>query len=325
MKRTITVLILIVASLPQIGAAVDFGIQPRLEGGVMFYKYEQDAFVGIDTAQRGEVAAQTGLKVEDTLPFIGGGITMFADRFFVDFGIQYADNGSDSPSTSQSNFRIIEDGANLASVQDKVSSTWDTDFDRTEFAITLGYSVTNRWVVYAGYKRAETDFESKRTGSFTRAFCGSPSITTTGTTTIDASGCSFAGSTNFTEDNKLNFEQDGPFIGTTFGWDIDRGFMQGILRGNIAIALMDGTVEETRTNIRDANGDPLDSDSKSSFDGDTVGVSLGVTWHGKTAIDRLNYQVALDGYQYNYDGDQNQDFTEEVIRFKLGLAYAFDL
>jgi hypothetical protein len=54
----------------------------------------------------------------------------------------------------------------------------------------------------------------------------------------------------FTNDSKIEFEQDGPFVGGTFGWDIRKGYLKGTLAGNFAVAFLDGKVEEELTNIR---------------------------------------------------------------------------
>ena len=79
---------------PAIGSALDLTLEPRFQAGVMDYKFEQKA-ITIDTAEVG-LATDHGYNIVSVMPFVGGGATLFVNRFFVDIYVQQAFSASDS-------------------------------------------------------------------------------------------------------------------------------------------------------------------------------------------------------------------------------------
>ena len=324
MKRILSVTAVIAVLLPKIAGAVDFAFQPRLEGGMMYYKFEQDGFledgnatIGLQTIGENGMGkgtfSRTATKFQDTLPFIGGGITMFADKFFVDLKAQYAFDGKDTATTDTSTFVEGENniGSNFISDHTRQTLSWDTEFERTEFSVSVGYAITELFVAYAGYIRAETDFEHSVTSTFFSSHECTKPATSPANTNISCASVTFDAPSLQLTNRKANseFEQDGPFIGTTFGY----GFNKGRLAGKLAVAFLSGKLKQ-KTEFIPAR----------SFDGDTVGLSLGINWTGYTPIKTLTYQVGVDGYQYTFKSDNSPNIREEVVKLNLSLNYFFD-
>ncbi|MGI9301471.1 MAG: hypothetical protein ACR2RB_02020 [Gammaproteobacteria bacterium] len=295
-------------------SAVEFSVQPRIDSGFMFYEYAQDA-VSEATNRSG------GFSISDVMPFVGGGLTFFADRFFVDLSAQYAFDGSASHSLS-SGTAVPPENVPGPGIEGAVAETElnnNDDIERTEFSISAGYAITNNFVAYAGYKRAETEIDEEIAG---QVVINAPNPQTGALTTLLAG--------NLTLNARQEFEYDGPFVGVSYAWR----FARGTLTENVGVAFLEGNPKITFSNIAAADlaGNPipvnlegLGADTLAPTDkGDTIGVSLGLTWIGVTPIDDFSYLVGFNGYRYDFDNDTNdQDFAEIVLRFNAGLAYSF--
>jgi len=72
--------------MPAVGSSLD--LETRFQLGVMDYEYDQKAL----TASDGDSAS--GYKLSSALPFVGGGVTAFQDKFFFDIYLQKAFSGS---------------------------------------------------------------------------------------------------------------------------------------------------------------------------------------------------------------------------------------
>ena len=68
--------------LPVVGNALDLAIEPRFQAGVMDYQFEQKP-VEFTTPATGK-SIDHGFKIVSVLPFVGGGVTLLANRFFFD-------------------------------------------------------------------------------------------------------------------------------------------------------------------------------------------------------------------------------------------------
>jgi hypothetical protein len=168
----------------------------------------------------------------------------------------------------------------------------DREWDRQEYSISGGYAVTDNVAIFAGYRLSETNFEDR--------------------TTIFDIGTQ---STSFA-DIDVDYEQEGPFVGGTFQVPVEQGFLVGAMSANLGIAFVDGEVKQ------DVRGGP-----SASFEGDTVGLTVGFSWKG-LITDNLRYTVGIDGYRYEFDADESEDFqgadfSETIIRGTVGLSYAF--
>lgn len=305
----------------------NIGIQPRLEAGFMYYDFEQEP--GNIASRPGDPVQQNftagKLEVKDTLPMISGGLTLFVDRFFIDASVQYAFNGEDNNKQEFSELNEItqtdEQGNPIfgTSFESEVEAS-EVDFDRIDYAISAGYSVTDSFTIYAGYKQANTNMDLDRTGEIAIR------------ETISGSRNDFLFLTSDKVD--LDLEQYGPFIGATYGWRINGGFVDGLLSANLAVAFLDSRTDEKLRNrrtqqVNPETREPIDDptqfrDDRLTLKGDTVGLTIGLSWRGFTPIDRLTYLISVQGYSYDFDGRTSlADYQEAVVTFRAGITYSF--
>lgn len=270
---------------------VQISAQPRIETGAQYYRFSQDAEVTSNGV------ALSGATVSAVLPFIGGGLTLFADRFFLDVSGQHAFTGNDD--FSQTELFFNEDQV----IQEQGTS----DFYRNEIAVSLGHGVAANTALYVGYKRAEVSFKDTATSTAQNPFFS---------TTLE---------------RKNDYTQNGFFLGGVQGWSIaENSPFGGLLTFNVAVAYLEGKIKSntSETLVEPAGFTFSESDSATrvvdgQFEGDTVGVNLGLSW--KAAITkRLNYHLGASGYTYNFSGkDGAADFAETLVRFAAALSYDF--
>lgn len=273
--------------------ALDVSFEPRLETGALYYQFSQeDLFVVGET----NVEGVTGFSVSSFMPFVGGGVTVFLDRFFLDLYAQGAFNGEDS--ISQQNFQGSQAGDSPAGL---FSTNENDEFDRQEYSVSLGYAVTPSTALYFGYKRAEFSIEG--TGDITANIGGTNLGTLPWQATVD-------------------YTNDGFFIGGVQAWNVDwKGPIRGALSLNFGVGFLSGDIEQTS---QIADGPP----SELEFEGDTVGLNLGANWKAPITK-KLAYSIGVSGYQYNFDADRPTggtaaaNFSEALIKFSVGLSYLF--
>lgn len=384
MKRQIVGLLLITGSMLTVSpvradftiGGIEIGVKPRLTGGAMYYNYSQPT-VGVERVQLqrstatleagvNNLLAANGLEpvsseadssvslekpfdVSAWLPTVGGGATIFIDRFFIDGSAQHAFTGSDSASQPLAFANTVfaqgvQPGTgtrfDVAATQfSRVNESFDVDIDRTEWSISAGYALTESFSVYAGYKRAETSFDQqgKETTTRRQTSVSAEAFDANGDPVLDTQGNAIAvGNTNVetvtvTRDIERDFEYDGPFVGAVYGLPISQGFLDGVIAFNLAVAFLDGEVTETEKNAR-INGVAQPS-VKSVIKGDSTGLTVGLSWNGSTPIEGLSYILGLDGYKYDFDGDKvelqgetipiDTSFDETVINLRVGASYIF--
>lgn len=328
MKKVFVTVGMLLVAAPQLIHALELSLQPRVKTGAMYYEFNQKALAEFSSGPLTDPLsafpnAISELTLRDTLPFFSGGLTLFVERFFIDFDVQHAFNGQDNGRFRSST--LIPEGTLPVVATDAVAQTdilIDSDFNRTEFAVSIGYGITEHLVLYAGYKRTDTDFDQNLRGDIAllppNNLAPIPDLTGTFTGVLD-----------------FEFEYDGPFAGAAYTLEIGKGIFNGALSGNIGLAFLSGNTnlrfkEFVLTNLT-GTATPLDLSGLdrqpiglSNLDGDTVGLSLGLTWKGFTALNGLTYSVGITGYRYDFESDQTQDFTETLVRFDVGLAYALD-
>jgi hypothetical protein len=327
-KMSMLVLGAIIMIVPQLVGAFEFGLQPRFKTGVMYYRYEQDAFQSPPRDPKGLFPnTASDLKYEDWMPFIGGGLTFFANRFYVDFSIQYAFNGNDSDTFRNQAFLTAGEFIPTDSVLTTVSNN-DADIDRTEGAISVGFRVTDNIALFAGWLKAETKFDTDLDGDIA-------TFQTTGLAPIP-----FLSGT-YTGDLKQKLKYDGPFVGTNLTLPIKKGFLEGALSGVASLAFLDGKVDLDFRNVVITNQlgqkfefdlqNAAESQGRGSFSdlkGDAFALAFGLSWTGVTPVAGLTYSVGAYGYRYDFnsdDSDDTPDFSETQVRFDIGIAYAFDI
>ena len=327
-KKSMFVLAAIILIVPQLASAFEFTVQPRFKTGVMYYEYKQEAFQSPPRDAQGLFPnTASDLKYSDWMPFVGGGLSFFANRFFVDFSIQHAFNGSDSDNFRNSAYLTAGDFIPTDSVL-TTDNNQDADIKRTEGAISLGYRITDNIALFAGWLKAETKFDTDLKGDIatfqTNNLAPIPFLS--GTYTGDL-------------DQKLKY--NGPFVGANVSMPIQIGFLEGALSGNASLAFLDGKVDLDFKNVTITNQlgittefdlqNAAESQGRGSFSdlkGDAVAIALGLSWTGLTPVEGLTYSVGAYGYRYDFESDDNNDtpdFSETQIRLDVGIAYAFDL
>jgi len=329
------------AFAPVFSHALDFSIEPRVQTGIMDYVFEQKSLeISIDksltvtdsngtevvippgetyTDSDGSITSNgsqpdlkkfdSGYKLISYMPLLGVGATAFSNRFFLDFYVQKALSDSDS-STNTQRFSSESQSAVNRSTDYVIAS----DFDRNEYSLAFGYSLSPKWVLFTGYRKATTDFDD------------SYSYKTEQTYSDGASSISRARG-----ESSISFDQDGFFLGSTYAYSFRE---HAIITFSAAVAALEGEYD-SRGNIvfGTTNLDPSGSASPERYStqetgydqkGDTVGLNLGVKWRGRIA-ESVGYSLGLDGYSYDFKAKTADapDLSETVLRFMAGLSYQF--
>jgi len=300
-------------------SALDLSVQPRFKSGILYYEYDAESFQSAVQGSQGQFQnTRSKIKIQDWLPFVSGGATVFIDRMFVDFNVQHAFHGLDSINFDNQVF-LAENSSFPTDVISRTSNNMNAHFDRLEWAISVGFEVYDDLVLFAGYKQAKTDTSSNIQG-------GIMGFQATDMQPIPALTGSYTGKLD------VEVEYDGPFVGASYNWRIQQGFLDGALAFNFAAAFLDGSVDYTFRDI-DTNtasgGLPIDAQTFSEqqapdSNGDSIGLSFGATWRGITPVSGLTYSMGVAGYRYEFDSNNAPDFNETQVRIDFGLAYAFD-
>lgn len=309
--------------------AREIGIRPRLNVGVMSYDFTQQAKV-LSSKESAEGAAGVFPSATNEWsasvapPILRTGFTLFVDRVFFDFDFQYAFSESDK--TSFSTWGSLKQGSLPGLSSDhllRFDTRADLEFERTEFAITLGYALTNQLAIYAGYKRADNDTNFELNGDILAVSANDLSVN--------------SALTGFSSHLKQNLVYQGPFLGATYTWNFNKPKLEGGLTGNIGVAFLDGSTNNQglrNFQLLGESGEPLPVNITAidrppfnlvELDGDTVGISLALSWNGFTPIDGLMYSVGLNNYRYEFNDKNDQDFSIDILRFDTGITYSFDL
>jgi hypothetical protein len=309
---------------PAVGHGEDFSFVPRVTEGVMNYEFKQEGLLSFPSAN--STSASREYTTTDWMPFVGGGVTAFWKRFFVDAYIQTTDTGTDSYQLARS-ATITNEQDSLSEVSTaSLHGTPSSRFDRTDWSLSAGYGVTGNFAVFAGYKKSKTNFDDQ--GSTTMQF----------TLPLTLSGVPLEVPLTLSAQFKQNrnLTEDGPFVGATYGWPIGG---VGVLSANAAVAFLSGTgtTSGRLTNLSIVNNPaalPLTADQLASvaastggpvqLGGDVIGLTLGLSWMGRIT-DRLGYSLGVNGYQYNFSSNKQAEpnFTERVINVSASLSYRF--
>lgn len=198
------------ASAEEVSSSFSWGavtFQPRAYMGYADFSIEQsrlNELVQVDLAS----LVATGVDKIQTEGFLGGlGVTIAVGRFFSDFYYQSTlDNTADSGGEQQ-NQLPIENPSIITRYLSK------TKLQHEDWALSFGYMITNQWSVFAGYKAGDTEWS--------QAF-------------QDDWGGDYRSNVKITG----KFEQDGPFVGTSYSFPIG----PGALTLKAAYAYLNGTV-----------------------------------------------------------------------------------
>lgn len=156
--------------------------------------------------------------------------------------------------------------------------------DRRDYSATIGMRVLdNRGNVYVGYKNGR----SHATGD--------------------------AGT-------RLTFEEDGYFIGASYGWVIAE---TGMLSFNVAYADLDG-------NLKEKPGPAYPTGLSMDADSEATGLSYGVSWNGNIS-EKVGYSVSFDANDYDFDDLKDHStnvalpnkIEETFYTGKVSMSYRF--
>lgn len=311
--------------------AQNLSFQPRLEFGAMYYEFES-APLSVTVPPAGNLL-QSGFEYSDCLLLVSSGGTFFLNRFFLDISGQYAFNGQDSASISDSYFMVksIDEQNNFLN-SEFFARQLETNarIDRHDIAVSLGYTITRRLSLFAGYKWAETQFKVTKEGPYSVNYYHAD---------IPGDNADYVSGRSRGESiSKFNYQ--GPFIGLTLGFDFSNArVLKGMLTANLALAALKGKVKNENRwenlsitwideqQIPEQEWPPPGETESSQYDtrGDTLGLTVGFGWRGSTPWEGLSYSVSLNTYRYEFDaqGTNNHDINETVVQGKLGLAYVF--
>ena len=198
------------------------GLQPRLETGLFYYSIDLAALsettLSNTGAPSGRNAGHDKIEFSDNMGFIGGGATFFIGRLFADLSVQRAFNAL---------FEYDKDNNTFLSAEAENQA----QFDRTDGAVAIGYAVTRKFSLYAGYKWAKLDLDN--------AFDGRVSYLVIDDHVLNGRAAGV-------ERNKFQYE--GPFVGLTDGWDIGKaGFFHGLISAKLALAYLKSKLRQDLT------------------------------------------------------------------------------
>ena len=294
-------------------ADAQWRFQPRVMLGVTDYQLQVNSGSSNVIGSRilasetfGDSNSDAG-SISDTFFFVGFGLSLLYETYFIDLYRQEALSGSFADADSFT----INNQALLPNNVENSTLIQDGKLDRTDFAFSVGKSFAGGVAVSLGYKSGSTRFSQDS------IFGGQP----------------------FTSD--YAFETGGAFIGLSYGHQ----FAAGLLGLNLAIADLqaDYFFNNKFLQLGSSTVPPLNG----SIAGNATGTTIGVTWKAPLPfvdIDDLNYLISLDIYDYSIDlsGDsvgldpENTDifstrvaaplqsnFNESVSNLRFAIQYLF--
>jgi hypothetical protein len=292
-----------------------FALQPRLEAGLMHYSIELAALSETTLPNAGNTTGHNSghdkIKFSDNMGFVGCGATFFIHHLFVDLSAQFTVDGNARSQDSVSEYGEATNSLTTITTED------EAQFDRTDRALSIGYAITRRFSVYAGYKWATLHLDN--------TFDGQVSYLNIDNYVLNG---------HISGLDHYEFEYNGPFVGMTNGWEMGRGgFFSGLITAKLALAYLNSNLlqNETGTAMFDSiNGTEVDPESVPFDDtkttkGTTWGLALGLDWRGATPIGNLAYCIGVSGYRFNFNSDDSSlpDISETSVIFKVGLSYAY--
>jgi len=308
-KLLLTSLLAGIATFPGIGHALELTFEPRLQTGVIDYEFERKGGTRTDTSGDKPITyKENGQTSVDTMPFVGVGTTVFANRFFFDIYLQKAFSGADTSSTRYDYPSWEEDQLAFPSN----TLIFDSDFDREEYSISVGYALGSNWALFGGYRTAKA--------SFTETMTQDDEIN-------HPDGNNYKEKRRGKTNNSL--KENGFFFGGAYAFSINEHTSFTL---TAAVALLDGKYIERGT-VNDEfyiNGDKTTEeidDIIANNDGDAVGLNLGASWKGRI-VENLGYSLGVSSYSYDFNAASKSDeivsdFSETALRFSAGLSYRF--
>ena len=275
-------------------AAEDFSwgnvtFQPRVYAGYANYMLESGDMTLIPDGSTPETkplefALPDRSKIKITGPLGGLGATVAVKRFFGD--IYYQSTLNETAYSDEQVTRPDNSKAYYGSV----------DAQHSDWALSLGYRFTDQWSVFAGYKSGNTDWDQ-----LVRIDRPDPDSRT-------IQNGSFA----------VKFDQDGPFVGTSYSFLIG----PGVLTLKAAYAYLNGTYTSDfnsvclppNTNCTDG---PVSILQQFNWGGNSNAFSIGASWT-QAMTDNLGLSIGANYHQYKFDTDGTKSFTNYLGGQKVG-------
>ena len=248
-------------------------------------------------------------KIKISGPLGGLGATVASGRFFGDVYYQSTLN-----ETAYSSEQITRPEDNNEAFYG------DVDAQHSDWALSLGYRFTDQWSLFAGYKSGNTDwdqpFHIDRPAPDSR-------------TVQDG---------NFA----VKFDQDGPFLGTSYSFLIG----PGALTIKAAYAYLNGTYTSDFNSVcrppsTACPNTPLSVLQQFNWGGNSNAFSVGASWT-QAITDNLGVSIGANYHRYKFDTDGTQSFdnyvggqrqgggtleggniTEELFTLTASLLYTF--
>lgn len=295
----------------------DISFQPRAYIGYSNYSLESGTGTFVTVAENALPVSESrklsfdlqgDSKIHST-GFLGGlGATVATGHFFGDIYYQSTLSETVYPSQEQ-----ILPGNNI-------NSLGNVDAQHSDWAVSLGYQINDQWSIFAGYKSGKTEWDQ----SF---HVNRP-----------------APDSRVVQDGNFNleFEQDGPFIGTSYSFLIG----PGALTIKAAYAYLDGTYTSDFNSVcRPPNGEcstaPTPVLQQFNLNGDSNAFSFGLSWT-QSLTSSLGLSIGANYQRYEFDTSgsgsitnllgntvlgtttvNNVPLTEELFTLTASLTYIF--
>lgn len=267
--------------------------QPRAYVGYADYELKSSSFNFVRngevfrTAPIGFFLTSPDYSEVDKIQFSGvlGGIggTIASGPFYGDF--YYQSTANEVANSSQE--ELITYPGNGYSYGYDYTSYGDGNAKHADLALSLGYLITDRWSIFAGYKSGKTDWDqtNRRHHYFNDGFVSEVFV-----------------------DNKIygDFKQDGPFLGTAYSLPVG----PGIITFRCAYAYLDGTEKMEIDQVYHFTEVNINNTLNHNLDGNSNAFSLGVSWT-QPITNNLGTSVGINyhRYKFNLSGGGQQAYS----------------
>lgn len=238
------------------------------------------------------IDSEGGLDVD--MPTLTASLTAVYEKFYVSF--KYEDTFDGASSDSDVPFTDSE-----------------TNVERTDLSVTLGYNVWNSLNLFVGYMEGESKLTPQ------------PICPTFPTQEAEVNCGTEGFNGNLAHEHFINdltpyvqtYKEDGWYLGASYGWKLTKS---GNFSMSLAYADLDANYKENY--LGEGSGADFD------FDGKSDGLSFGINWSDRLTK-RLGYYADVRVQRYDMEtSEASSDFdgldvsTEETITaFSLGIQW----
>ncbi|MDG4552812.1 MAG: hypothetical protein P9E24_00985 [Candidatus Competibacter sp.] len=283
--------------------------QPRAYAGYANYSLDSDIFTFIRDSDHAMAQGPLNFDALETLHKIdingflwGLGGTVASGRFFGDIYYQSTLN------------ETVQSGTGL-NLEEYTFNIGGVKAQHSDWAVSLGYMITDQWSVFAGYKSGSTESDQSYQG-----YTNSPNRQLIENGSLDT-----------------KFDQDGPFLGTSYSFPIG----SGALTIKAAYAYLNGDFEWNNQVLDYPPLNPLIITQQYKLDGNSNAFSLGISWT-QSLMDNLGYSLGANYHRYDFDMSgtstgsvqnvpdpsyagtiTNGSLTEELFTITASIFYRF--